>query len=175
MYRVFQGERTFLDPLFKPIEKLLYRCTGVDQQKEMDWKNYAISFVLFSLCGTLFLYVILRIQQWLPWFYSAYQTTPLTPDLAMNTAISFSTTTTWQAYGGETTMSYFSQMVGMTAQNFLAGASGLAVGIAFVRGLARHQTDKVGNFWVDVVERCSGYCCPSHWLAPWYWFGRECR
>jgi K+-transporting ATPase ATPase A chain len=98
------------------------------------------------------LYVILRIQQWLPWFYPAYQTTPLTPDLAMNTAISFSTTTTWQAYGGETTMSYFSQMVGLTAQSFLAGASGLAVGIAFVRGLARHQTDKIGNFWVDVVR-----------------------
>lgn len=152
MYRVFQGERTFLDPLLKPIEKLLYRSTGVDQQKDMDWKNYAISFVFFSLCGTLFLYVILRIQQWLPWFYPAYQTTPLTPDLAMNTAISFSTTTTWQAYGGETTMSYFSQMVGLTAQNFLAGASGLAIGIAFVRGLARHQTDKIGNFWVDVVR-----------------------
>ncbi len=152
MYRVFQGESTFLDPLLKPIEKLLYRVTGVDQQQEMDWKNYAISFVFFGLCGTLFLYVILRSQQWLPWFYPTYQTTPLTPDLAMNTAISFSTTTTWQAYGGETTMSYFSQMVGLTSQNFLAGAAGLAVGIAFVRGLARHQTDKLGNFWVDLVR-----------------------
>lgn len=152
MLRVFQGEVTFLDPLLKPIEKLLYRITSVDQQKEMDWKSYAISFILFSLCGTLLLYVILRIQQWLPWFYPAYQTTPLTPDLAMNAAISFATTTTWQAYGGETTMSYFSQMVGLTAQNFLAGGSGLAVGIAFVRGLARHETDKIGNFWVDVVR-----------------------
>jgi len=152
MARVFQGQRTFLHPLLGPIERLLYRLAGVDEQQEMAWKQYAVSFVLFGFCGTLLLYGILRLQRLLPWFYPAYQTTPLAPDLSMNTAISFSTTTTWQAYGGETTMSYFSQMVGLTAQNFLAGAAGLAVGVAFIRGFVRQKTDKLGNFWVDLVR-----------------------
>jgi K+-transporting ATPase ATPase A chain len=152
MASVFQGQRTFFDPVLRPAERLLYRLARVDEQQEMNWKQYAVSFVLFSFCGTIVLYGILRLQWFLPWFYSAYQTTPLTPDLAMNTAISFSTTTTWQAYGGETTMSYFSQMVGLTAQNFLAGAAGLAVGVAFIRGFARQKTDKLGNFWVDLVR-----------------------
>ncbi|MBZ5645721.1 MAG: potassium-transporting ATPase subunit KdpA [Acidobacteriia bacterium] len=152
MARVFQGQRTFLDPVLKPVERLLYRITAVDDQQEMDWKEYAVSFVLFGLCGTVFLYGILRLQRFLPWFYPTYQNAPLTQDLAMNTAISFSTTTTWQAYSGETTMSYFSQMAGLTAQNFLAGAAGLAVGMAFIRGLARQMTDKLGNFWVDLAR-----------------------
>jgi len=152
MARVFQGQRTFLDPVLRPVERLLYRAAAVDERQEMDWKQYAVSFVLLSFCGTLLLYGILRLQRFLPWFYPAYQNTPLTPDLSMNTAISFSTTTTWQAYGGETTMSYFSQMVGLTAQNFLAGAAGLAVGVAFIRGFARQKTDKLGNFWVDLVR-----------------------
>jgi potassium-transporting ATPase potassium-binding subunit len=152
MARVFQGQRTFPDRVLKPVERLLYRVTRVDEQQEMDWKQYAVSFVLFGFCGTLLLYGILRVQRFLPWFYPAYQSTPLTPDLSMNTAISFSTTTTWQAYGGETTMSYFSQMAGLTAQNFLAGAAGLAVGVAFIRGFVRQKTDKLGNFWVDLVR-----------------------
>jgi K+-transporting ATPase ATPase A chain len=152
MARVFQGQRTLLDPVLRPVERLLYRATRVDDQQEMDWKQYATSFVLFGFCGTLILYGVLRLQRFLPWFYPAYQTTPLTPDLAMNTAISFSTTTTWQAYGGETTMSYLSQMVGLTAQNFLAGAAGLAVGVAFIRGFVREKADALGNFWVDLVR-----------------------
>ena len=152
MARVFQGQRTFLDPVLRPAERLLYRLARVDEQQEMDWKQYAGSFVLFSFCGTILLYGILRLQRFLPWFHPAYQNTSLTPDLSMNTAISFSTTTTWQAYGGETAMSYFSQMVGLTAQNFLAGAAGLAVGVAFIRGFARQKTDKLGNFWVDLIR-----------------------
>jgi len=118
----------------------------------MTGKEYATCFVLFGLAGTLLLYAILRMQQFLPWFFPQYQTTPLSPDLAMNTAISFSTTTTWQAYAGESTMSYFSQMVGLCAQNFLAGAAGLAVGVAFIRGLARQLSDTLGNFWVDLTR-----------------------
>jgi K+-transporting ATPase ATPase A chain len=152
MARVFNRERTFLDPLLVPLERLIYRLTGVDPQIEMDWKEYAGSFVLLGLVGTLALYAILRLQRFLPWFFSAYMTTPLSPDLAMNTAISFSTTTTWQAYSGETTMSYASQIAGLAVQNFLAGASGLAVGVAFIRGFAREQTSKLGNFWADVVR-----------------------
>lgn len=149
---VFEGQKTFLDPPLRPIERFIYRLGGIQPEQEMDWKQYATAFVLFGLAGTVLLYVILRVQQWLPWFFPEYMTTPLTSDLAFNTAISFSTTTTWQAYGGETTMSYVSQMVGLAAQNFLAGAAGLAVGIAFIRGLVRERSDTLGNFWVDLVR-----------------------
>jgi len=150
--RVFSGERTALDPLLCPVERLIYRLTGVDPAAEMRWQEYARAFVLFGLVGTLALYAILRAQRLLPWFYPALMTTPVSPDLAMNTAISFATTTTWQAYGGETTLSYFSQIVGLTVQNFLAGAAGLAVGIAFIRGMARDRAQTLGNFWVDLVR-----------------------
>src|SRR5271165_3685371 len=152
MERVFSRERTALDRLFLPVERLIYRITAVDPNVEMAGKEYATCFVLFGLAGTLLLYAILRLRQFLPWFFPQYQTTPLTPDLVLNTAISFSTTTTWQAYAGENTMSYFSQMVGLCAQNFLAGAAGLAVGIAFIRGLARQVSDTLGNFWVDLTR-----------------------
>lgn len=150
--RVFAREKTFLDPALLPIERLIYKLTGIDEQREMNAKQYLVAFILFSLVGTVLLYIILRLQTFLPWYDTAHQTTPMTPDLAMNTAISFSTTTTWQAYAGETTMSYFSQIVGLAAQNFLAGAGGLAIGIAFIRGFAREETSKLGNFWVDIVR-----------------------
>ncbi len=150
--RVFGGEKTLLDPLLCPAERLLYRLTGVKPKAEMRWQEYACAFVVFGMVGTLLLYTILRLQRLLLWFYPAYTTTPMTPDLAMNTAVSFATTTTWQAYGGESTLSYFSQIVGLTVQNFLAGAAGLAVGVAFVRGLARDRAETLGNFWVDLVR-----------------------
>jgi potassium-transporting ATPase potassium-binding subunit len=152
MARVFSGEKTLLDPLLCPVERLLYRLTGVKRQAEMGWQEYACAFVVFGMVGTLLFYTILRLQRLFPWFYPAYITTRMTPDLAMNTAVSFATTTTWQAYGGETTLSYFSQIVGLTVQNFLAGAAGLAVGVAFVRGLARDRAETLGNFWVDLVR-----------------------
>ena len=150
--RVFGRERTWLDPLMRPLERTIYRLAGIDPMAEMDWKRYAGCFVAFGLGGTLLLYAVLRVQPFLHTFDPAYRPGPLAPDLAMNTAISFATTTTWQAYGGETTMSYFSQVFGLTAQNFLAGAAGLAVGIAFIRGLARQRTRLLGNFWVDVTR-----------------------
>ncbi len=152
MERVFSGQRTLLDRLCLPVEQLIYRITAVDPNVEMPSKEYATCLILFGLAGTLLLYAVLRLQQFLPWFFPQYHTTPLSPDLALNTAISFSTTTTWQAYTGENTMSYFSQMVGLCAQNFLAGAAGLAVGIAFIRGLSRQLSDTLGNFWVDVTR-----------------------
>ena len=152
MERVFSRKRTVLDRLCLPVERLVYRITAVDSNVEMTGREYAQCFVLFGFGGTLLLYAILRMQQFLPWFFPQYHTTPLSPDLALNTAISFSTTTTWQAYAGENTMSYFSQMVGLCAQNFLAGAAGLAVGIAFIRGLARQLSDMLGNFWVDLTR-----------------------
>src|SRR5580700_3564598 len=144
MERVFSGQRT-------PLERLVYRITAVDPNVEMPSKEYATCLVLFGLAGTLLLYAILRLQQFLPWF-PQYHTTPLSPDLALNIAISFSTTTTWQAYAGENTMSYFSQMVGLCAQNFMAGAAGLAVGIAFIRGFEREKSGRIGNFWVDLTR-----------------------
>ena len=150
--RVFSRKHTALDRLCLPVERLIYRLSGVDSSAEMTGKEYATCFVLAGLAGTLLLYGILRLQQFLPWFFPQYHTTPLSPDLALNTAISFSTTTTWQAYAGENTMSYFSQMVGLCAQNFLAGAAGLAVGVAFIRGLARQLSGTLGNFWVDFTR-----------------------
>jgi len=152
MERVFSRRRTALDRLCLPVERVIYRITAVDPDLEMTGKEYATCFVLFGFAGTILLYAILRMQQFLPWFFPQYHTTPLSPDLALNTAISFSTTTTWQAYAGENTMSYFSQMVGLCAQNFLAGAAGLAVGVAFIRGLARQCSDTLGNFWVDLTR-----------------------
>lgn len=150
--RVFAGKRTVLDRFCRPVERLIYRITAVDSNAEMTFAQYSTCFVLFGLFCTLLLYAVLRLQHFLPWFVPKYQTTPLSPDLALNTAISFSTTSTWQAYGGENTMSYFSQMVGLCAQNFLAGAAGLAVGIAFIRGLSRQLSDTLGNFWVDLLR-----------------------
>jgi K+-transporting ATPase ATPase A chain len=152
LWRVFTGQWTLLDRVLRPAERLIYRLTGIDADRQMNGKQYAIAFVLFSLAGTLLLYAILRVQSLLPGAEHAYLTTPLTPQLALNTAISFSTTTTWQAYAGESTMSYVSQVVGLAAQNFLAGAAGLAVGVAFLRGFAAQRTQQLGSFWVDLVR-----------------------
>ena len=149
--RVFAGERTWLDPVLRPLERGIYRFARIDATAEMDWKLYAGCFIAFGLGGSLFLYALLRVQPLFHTFDPLFRPGPLTPDLAMNTAISFATTTTWQAYGGETTMSYLSQLA-LTSQNFLAGAAGLAVGIAFIRGLARERTRLLGNFWVDVTR-----------------------
>lgn len=152
MHEVFARRRTVMDRLCVPLERGIYRLAGVDPTVEMSAAHYSIAFIVFSLACTLLLYAILRFQRFLPWYFSSWQTTPLTPDLSFNTAISFVTTTTWQAYAGENTMSYFSQMVGLCVQNFLAGAAGLAVGIAFLRGLARESAATLGNFWVDLTR-----------------------
>jgi K+-transporting ATPase ATPase A chain len=152
MARVFSGERTFMDSALRPLERLIYRLARIDSSREMTWSEYAVAFTLFSLAGTLVLYALLRAQSWLPFADPANLTTPMTPDLAANTAISFSTTTTWQAYAGETTMSYLAQILGLAGQNFLAGAAGLAVGIAFIRGFTRERSATLGNFWVDLTR-----------------------
>ena len=152
MERVFSGNGPYLIIYVFPLSGLSIALPQLILDVEMTGREYATCFVLFGFVGTLLLYAILRLQQFLPWFFPQYHTTPLTPDLALNTAISFSTTTTWQAYAGENTMSYFSQMVGLCAQNFLAGAAGLAVGIAFIRGLARQLSETLGNFWVDLTR-----------------------
>jgi K+-transporting ATPase ATPase A chain len=151
--RVFEGKPTPLDRVFRPVERLLYRWLGVRPQEEMTAGMYLASFLAFSAVGTVLLFVLLLIQRWLPGGPDdRYLTTPMTLDLAGNTALSFSTTTTWQAYGGETTLRYLVQVVGLASQNFLAGAAGLAVGVAFIRGFVREHSATLGNFWVDLVR-----------------------
>jgi len=151
LVRVLNGEgKTFLDPVLKPVERLLYRVFALDPKKEQDWKQYTISMLLFSLVGLLFTYAILRLQHFLPLNPQGFG--PVSPDLAFNTAVSFTTNTNWQNYGGESTLSYFSQMVGLVFHNFASAATGIAIAAALVRGIARHTAKTIGNFWVDLVR-----------------------
>lgn len=149
--RVLERQKTFLDPPLLPIERFIHRMVWSDLRIEMDWKRYSLAFGLFSIVNIVALSFLLLIQPQLPWFFPKIMTTPMTPDLAINTAVSFVTTTTWQAYAGENTMSYFSQLM-LAGQNFLAGAAGLAVGVAFIRGYAREGTTSLGNFWADLIR-----------------------
>jgi K+-transporting ATPase ATPase A chain len=149
---VFRRRPTLLDPALRPIESLLHRLFR-NQGQEMTAGVYTLCFLLFSAVSTAGLFVLLLVQRWLPGGPAdRYLTTPMTLDLAINTAISFTTTTTWQAYGGENTLRYLTQVVGLVSQNFLAGAAGLAIGIAFIRGFSRERSATIGNFWVDLVR-----------------------
>jgi potassium-transporting ATPase potassium-binding subunit len=153
MARVFARERTFLDPVLRPVERLLYRLTGVDEAHEMRWTEYATAMLLFSGVSMLVLYLIQRIQglSWMP-FNPQHFAAVMPEHLAFNTAASFTTNTNWQVYSGETTMSYFTQMAGLAYHNFVSAATGIAVAIAFIRGIARRQMQTIGNFWVDMVR-----------------------
>jgi potassium-transporting ATPase potassium-binding subunit len=142
--------RTWLDPVIKPLERLTYRLMGVKPDKEQDWKGYALAMLLFSLVSCLFTYAILRLQQWLP--LNPQHFAAVSPDLAFNTSTSFTTNTNWQSYTGESTMSYLSQMVALVIHNFASAAVGIAIAAALVRGIARHSSQTLGNFWVDLVR-----------------------
>src|SRR6266446_5441468 len=142
--------RTWVDPLIKPLERLTYRLMGVDSGKEHDWKQYTLAMLLFSLVSCLFTYAILRLQHLLPLNPQGFGA--VSPDLAFNTAVSFTTNTNWQSYGGESTMSYFSQMVALVIHNFGSAATGIAIAAALVRGIARRSAMTLGNFWVDLVR-----------------------
>jgi K+-transporting ATPase ATPase A chain len=150
MARVFSGEKTFMDPVLRPVERLLYRVTGVDETYEMRWTEYAIAMLLMSGVSMIMLYAILRLQHWLPWNPEHFVN--VAPDLAFNTAASFTTNTNWQAYSGESTMSYFTQMAGLAYHNFLSAAVGIAMAIAVIRGIARREMETIGNFWVDLTR-----------------------
>ena len=153
MARVFSRERTFMDPVLRPIEKLLYRVTRVDEDHEMGWMEYAVSMLLFSVVSMLVLYLMERVQGFLP--FNPQKLGAVSPaHLAFNTAASFTTNTNWQNYPGETTMSYFTQMAGLAYHNFASAAVGIALAIAFIRGIARRETKTIGNFWVDLVRSC---------------------
>jgi len=150
MARVFSGQKTFMDSVLRPVERLLYRVTGVDETHEMRWTEYAIAMLLLSGVSMIVLYAIQRLQHSLPWNPQGFANVP--PDLAFNTAASFTTNTNWQAYSGESTMSYFTQMAGLAYHNFLSAAVGIAMAIAVIRGIARREMETIGNFWVDLTR-----------------------
>ncbi len=154
MAKVFEGERTFLSPVFRPVETILYRAAGVDETREQDWLTYTVAMLLFNAAGFVAIYALLRLQALLPLNPADQSAVP--PDLAFNTAVSFATNTNWQNYGGESTLSYLTQMVGLTTQNFVSAATGIALAVALIRAFARASAKTVGNFWVDLT-RCTLY------------------
>jgi K+-transporting ATPase ATPase A chain len=155
MTRVFNGERTLLSPVLRPVEAALYAAGGVDEKREQHWLTYTVAMLLFHVGGFLVLYALMRLQAVIPYFNPAEQSA-VAEDLSFNTAVSFITNTNWQNYGGESTLSYLTQMVGLTHQNFLSAATGIVLAIALIRGFARASARTVGNFWVDVT-RCTFY------------------
>ena len=159
MYRVFEGERTFLHPVFRPLERLIYRLGGVREDIEQSWIGYAASMISFSIFSFLAVYLLQRLQGHLPLNPMQFSTpkapsfaTPMSPDLAFNTAVSFMTNTNWQSYSPDTTVTYLTQMAGLAVQNFVSAAVGIAVAVALIRGFARHTAKTIGNFWVDVTR-----------------------
>ena len=150
MARVYQGERTWLAPVTGPLERLVYRASGVDPASEQDWKQYAVAVLAFNVLGFVVVYLLQRCQAWLPLNPQALAN--VSPDSSFNTAVSFATNTNWQGYGGEATMSYLTQMLGLAVQNFVSAASGMAVLVALVRGFVRRESGQIGNFWVDLTR-----------------------
>jgi potassium-transporting ATPase potassium-binding subunit len=170
MTRVFNGERTFLSPVFRPIETVLYRVGGVDERREQTWVMYVVGMLFFHIGGFLILYALMRLQGMIPYFNPAEQSA-VAEDLSFNTAVSFITNTNWQNYGGESTMSYLVQMLGLTHQNFLSAATGIVLAVVLIRGFARASAKSVGNFWVDIT-RCTLYillpiCIPYALYLVW--------
>jgi K+-transporting ATPase ATPase A chain len=150
MARVYDGQSTWLDRIIGPIERLIYRLSGVNPQAEMNWKTYALAMLLFNLFGLIVVYLLQRVQGALP--LNPQGLGAVSPDSSFNTAVSFATNTNWQGYGGEVTMSYLTQMLGMTVQNFVSAATGMAIVVALIRGLRARSAQTIGNFWVDVVR-----------------------
>ena len=150
MTRVFAGERTFLSPILRPVERAVYWCCGVDEKEEQHWLTYAVALLFFSIAGFVTLYALQRLQWYLP--FNPQGQTGVAPDLAFNTSVSFITNTNWQAYSGETTMGYLVQMAGLTVHNFVSAATGIALALALIRGFVRREAKTIGNFWVDLTR-----------------------
>ena len=161
--QVYAGEKTFLDFVCRPFERLLYKLARIDAAREMNWKEYGAAMLAFSLVSSLALYLVQRLQNHLPLNPQDFPAVP--PALSFNTAVSFVSNTNWQAYSGETTMSYLTQMMGLTVQNFASAAVGMALAMVFIRGIARHETDKLGNFWVDLVRGTLYVLLPLSFVA----------
>jgi potassium-transporting ATPase potassium-binding subunit len=156
LYKIFNGERTWLSPVFVPVERFFYRLCGINPEEEQKWTGYMISVLIFSLVGMLLLYLIERTQQWHGTFFNPAGLPNVEPQLAFNTAASFTSNTNWQNYTGEQTMSYLTQMAGLAFHQFVSAAAGIVLAVALVRGLARRSAQALGNFWVDLV-RCTLY------------------
>ena len=150
MARIYQDEPAGLNRLLAPVETLIYRLSGVQQKEEMRWTDYAIAMLVFNLLGTLAVFALQSLQASLP--FNPQNLPNVSPDSAFNTAVSFATNTNWQGYSGETTMTYLTQMLGLTVQNFLSAATGMATLVALIRGFARRNADRIGNFWVDLTR-----------------------
>ena len=165
MSRLYEGHRTFLHPVIRPVEALVYRACGIEEDREQRWTEYAASLLAFSLLGFVFVYLLQRLQGLLPLNPQGFRAEQVPPDVAFNTAISFMTNTNWQAYSGESTMSDLVQMTALAVQNFGSAAAGMAVAIALVRGFARQETDKIGNFWVDLTRGTLYILLPIAFLA----------
>src|SRR6266699_3909876 len=169
MTRVFNGERTFLEPVLRPVDTVLYRVAGVDPAREQHWLAYTVAMLFFHVGGFVILYALMRLQALLP--FNPAEQSAVPADLSFNTAVSFITNTNWQNYGGESTLSYLVQMLGLTHQNYLSAATGIVLAVALIRGFARHSARTVGNFWVDVT-RCTLYvllplCVPYALFLVW--------
>jgi len=169
MTRVFNGQKTFLSPILRPVEMALYAAAGVDEKREQGWLSYTVGMLLFHVGGFAILYALMRFQAGLP--FNPAEQSAVAPDLSFNTAVSFITNTNWQNYGGEGAMSYLTQMLGLTHQNFLSAATGIVLAIALIRGFARNSVQTVGNFWVDIT-RCTLYilipiCVPYTLFLVW--------
>src|SRR5246500_4368000 len=150
MTRVFAGERTFLTPLLRPVERAVYWCCGVDEKEEQHWLTYAVAMLFFSVAGFLTLYALQRLQWYLP--FNPQGQTGVEGSLAFNTSVSFVTNTNWQSYVPEATMGYLVQMAGLTVHNFVSAATGIALALALIRGFARREAKTIGNFWVDLTR-----------------------
>src|SRR5437667_12583990 len=150
MTRVFAGERTFLSPVLRPVERAIYWCCGVDEKEEQHWLTYAVAVLFFSVVGFLSLYALQRLQWYLP--FKQQEQTGVEPSSAFNTSVSFVTNTNWQSYAPETTMSYLVQMAGLTVHNFVSAATGIAMALALIRGFTRREAKTIGNFWVDLTR-----------------------
>src|ERR1700687_4322312 len=169
MTRVFNGERTFLSPILRPVEAGLYWIGGVDERREQHWLTYTVAMLLFHFGGFFFIYAVMRLQAVFP--FNPAEQSAVAPDLSFNTAMSFITNTNWQNYGGESTLSYLVQMLGLTHQNFLSAATGIVLAVALIRGFARASAKTIGNFWVDIT-RCTLYilipiCIPYALFLVW--------
>ena len=150
MAQVYEGKTFFLTKCFGPFERFLYRLCNIDPIQNMDWKRYLVAMLIFNGFGLLAVYLVQRLQGYLPFNPQGFFAP--SPDLAFNTAVSFATNTNWQSYSGEESLSYFTQMTALTTQNFLSAATGMALLMAFIRGIARHERKNLGNFWVDIVR-----------------------
>jgi K+-transporting ATPase ATPase A chain len=181
MFHLFEGEKTFLHPVLRPLEKFLYWCGGVRENEEQSWVNYSASLISLSIFSFLFVYLIQRFQGHLPLNPMHFSTskapsfaTSMTPDLAYNTAVSFVTNTNWQSYSPDTTLSYFTQMAALAVQNFISAAVGIAIAVALIRGFARHTAKTIGNFWVDVTRATVYLLLPIAVLAALILVGQGC-